>query len=58
MFSLAYRWPVGLARLLLRMTSGIVSRNLACFRADGLLKNGGTQVVILDRACLEGEAEA
>jgi hypothetical protein len=40
------------------MTSGIVSRNLACFRADGLLKNGGTQVVILDRACLEGEAEA
>ena len=36
----------------------VVSRNLARFRAEGLIKIEGHQVDILDRGCLEREAEA
>ncbi len=36
----------------------VVSRNLARFRAEGLLRIQGHQIVIQNRAGLEGEAEA
>jgi CRP/FNR family transcriptional regulator len=36
----------------------VVSRNLARFRAEGLIRIDGRQMVILDRAGLEREAES